>query len=230
MSAHLQAKRLRVLQEKEFERVGGTGTIKVDVRVVAATNANLEDLVAKGMFREDLFYRLNVIPIFIPPLRERREDIPLLVEHFLEKYNAECGKNVSKISQEVLDALMEYPWPGNVRELESCIERAIVLAKGDALCMEVLPISIRTFRERAKPCEPLGPTEAIIPELVKRFRKERPGTRTNLYERILSEVEKTLIVQALEDNDHVQLRAAKELGLSRNTLRKKMQQYGIPTP
>ena len=230
MSAHLQAKLLRVLQEKEFERVGGTGTIKVDVRVVAATNANLEDLVAKGMFREDLFYRLNVIPIFIPPLRERREDIPLLVDHFLEKYNAECGKNVSKISQEVLDALMEYPWPGNVRELESCIERAIILTKGDALCMEVLPISIRTFRERVKPCEPLGPTEAVIPELVRRFRKERPGMATNLYERILSQVEKSLIVQALEDNDHVQLRAAKELGLSRNTLRKKMQQYGIQTP
>jgi Nif-specific regulatory protein len=227
MSGHLQAKLLRVLQEREFERVGGTETIKVDVRVVAATNADLEDLVAKGMFREDLFYRLNVIPIFIPPLRERREDIPLLVEHFLEKYNRECGKNVSKMSQEVLDVLMEYPWPGNVRELESCIERAVVLSKSDTLSMDILPINIRTFQDRRRPCEALGSLEEVIPELVRRLRKERRGATPNLYDRILSQVERALIVQALEQNDHVQLRAARELGLSRNTLRKKMQEYGI---
>ncbi len=228
MSGHLQAKLLRVLQEKEFERLGGTETLKVDVRVVAATNANLEELMSQGVFREDLYYRINVIPIFIPPLRERRDDIPFLVEHFLETYSRECGKEVSKMSQDVLDALTEYPWPGNVREIESCIERAVVMSRTGAVSFELLPVNIRAFREKRKATAPVGPPEEVIPRLVKKLREQQPGKVSNLYDRILSQVGKAVIMQALEHNGYVQLRTAKELGLSRNTLRKKMEEHGIP--
>jgi len=227
MSQRLQAKLLRVLQEKEFERVGGTETIKVDVRVVAATNADLEDLVAKGSFREDVFYRLNVIPIFVPPLRERREDIPFLVEHFLEKYNREYEKSVSKMSQEVLDTLMEYPWPGNVREVESTMERAVVLSQSGTISMNLLPINIRTLRSKGKTREFPAAPEEVVSTLVDKLRKERPGTPPNLHRRLVGQVEKALLLQVLERNDHVQTRAAKELGLSRNTLRRKMKEYAI---
>jgi len=134
-----QVKLLRVLQEGEFERVGGTQTIKVDVRIVAATNTDLHRAVAEGRFREDLFYRLNVIRIEIPPLRKRREDIPLLIQHFIENYNKLAGKRVKGISPEALDRLVSFDWPGNVRELENVIERAIVLATGDYITEAELP-------------------------------------------------------------------------------------------
>ena len=129
----LQAKLLRVLQEEEFERLGGTSTIKVDVRVIAATNRNLEEVVAKGDFREDLFYRLNVFPIESPSLRERREDIPLLVEHFVGKYSAKIGKKIATVPHKVMDALQAYDWPGNVRELENIVERAVIISRGTQL-------------------------------------------------------------------------------------------------
>ncbi len=228
MSERLQVKLLRVLQEKEFERVGGMETIKVDVRVVAATNADLEEELSKGTLRADLFYRLNVIPILIPPLCERREDIPFLLEHFLEKYNRECDKNVSRMSHEVLDALTEYPWPGNVRELESCIERAVVLSQSGALSINLLPISIRSFREKGKVKECAGPPEEVISSLVEKLHKERGGAVSNLHGRVISQIERALLAKVLESNDYVQTRAAKELGLSRNTLRKKMKEHGIP--
>jgi len=227
MSERLQVKLLRVLQEKEFERVGGTETISIDVRVVAATNMNLEDQMVKGTFREDLFYRLNVIPIFIPPLRERREDIPFLVEHFLEKYNKEYGKNVSKTSREVIDALLEYPWPGNVRELESCIERAVVLSNSGTISMNLLPANIRTFKETAKPVERTRPFEAVLSELIESMRSSSVAGSSALYDSVMSRVERTLLTKVLEANDYVQSRAAKTLGLSRNTIRKKMREYGL---
>ena len=129
----LQAKFLRVLQEEEFERLGGTNTIKVDVRVIAATNRDLEEAVARGDFREDLFYRLNVFPIVSPSLRERKEDIPLLVEHFVEKYGAKIGKKIATVPHEVMDALQAYDWPGNVRELENIVERAVIISRGTQL-------------------------------------------------------------------------------------------------
>jgi Nif-specific regulatory protein len=132
ISPAMQVKLLRVLQEREFERVGGTKTIRVDVRLIAATNRDLEQLVAEGHFRPDLYYRLQVIQIFLPPLRERTEDIPLLVQHFIEKYNKENGKSVKGVSNETMDILMKYHWPGNVRELENVIERGVVLADTDA--------------------------------------------------------------------------------------------------
>jgi len=139
MSPALQAKLLRVLETQEFERVGGTNTIKVDVRIIAATNKNLEELIREGKFREDLYFRLNVVPIKIPPLRERREDIPLLVRHFVEKFCKEMGKKIKSISKAAMEALVEYDWPGNVRELQNIIERAVVLSEGDTITVNDLP-------------------------------------------------------------------------------------------
>ena len=227
MSGNLQAKLLRVLQEKEFERVGGIESIRVDVRIVAATNMDLEQQMSKGTFRDDLFYRLNVIPIFIPPLRDRREDIAFLVEHFLEKYNREYDKNVTRMSREVMDALTEYHWPGNVRELESCIERAVVLSQTGTVSMNLLPVSVRSFKQKGKAEELLGPPEEVIASLVERLRKSSAGIASDLHARVISRVEKALIAQVLEKNGYVQTGAAKELGLSRNTLRKKIRHYGL---
>jgi len=138
ISLNIQAKLLRVIQEREVTRIGSTKPIKVDVRILAATNQELADLVRKEKFREELFYRLSVVPIHLPPLRERKEDIPLLVEHFLQKYNKRTRKNINSISSEVKKALMEYDWPGNIRELENTIERAVVLSKGNEIELENL--------------------------------------------------------------------------------------------
>jgi len=135
---------LRVLQEREFERVGGTKTLKVNVRLIAATNRNLQELVAQGKFREDLYYRLNVFPIFVPPLRKRKTDIVLLADHFLEKYAKENKKGVRRLSSAVIDMLMSYHWPGNVRELENCIERAVLVAEGDVVHPFHLPPTLQT--------------------------------------------------------------------------------------
>ena len=227
MSERLQVKLLRVLQEREFERVGGTETIRVDVRVVAATNMNLEERMSKGLFRGDLFYRLNVIPIFIPPLRERREDIHFLVQHFLEKYNREYEKNVSKMSREVVDALLEYPWPGNVRELESCIERAVVLSNSGTLSMSLLPMNIRSFKREGKLEKAARPFGDLLSELVRNLLSPHTEGSSDLYARVMSRVEKALLEQVLEGSEYVQSRAARELGLSRNTLRKKMREHGL---
>lgn len=145
ISPAVQVKLLRALQEREFERVGGTKTVKVDVRLIAATNRDLEQLVADGQFRADLYYRLQVIQIFLPPLRERREDIPALVEHFIAKFNAQNNKNIRYATKEAMDLLMNYSWPGNVRELENAIERAVVLTDADSDLIEpdVLPAAIQ---------------------------------------------------------------------------------------
>jgi len=226
MSERLQVKLLRVLQEREFERVGGTETIKVNVRVVAATNMDLEKQMEQGAFREDLFYRLNVIPLFIPPLRERREDIPFLVEHFLEKYNRQYHKDVSRTSREVLDALIEYPWPGNVRELESCIERAVVLSQDGNISLGLLPINVRSFSRRELTPEQAGPAEEVLEHAVRRL-SGAAGSSGHLYDRVMSRVEKVLIAHALKANGSVQTRAARQLGISRNTLRRKVRDYGL---
>jgi Nif-specific regulatory protein len=230
MSEKLQVKLLRVLQEREFERVGGTETIGVDVRIVAATNKNLEELVSDGRFREDLYYRLNVIPILIPPLRDRRDDVPFLVEHFLDKYGGQYDKEVTKMSRELVDALTQYHWPGNVRELESCIERAVVLSQDGTIGMELLPVSVRSAVEGPEVPEPLGAPDEVAARLVRDIRRETAGRSTNLHERVVCRVEKALIEETLAANDGVQTRTARELGISRNTLRRKIEDYQIAGP
>jgi len=228
ISQRLQVKLLRVLQEKEFERLGGTQTIKADVRIVAATNSDLEKQVETGQFREDLYYRLNVIPISIPPLRERREDIPFLVDYFLEKYNSLYSKNVSQMSREVMDALLEFPWPGNVRQLESCIERAVVLSQSGTISMALLPINIRSLKGPAGAGDSTAEPEDVVAGLVKSLRDGAPGSASDLHARIITRFEKALIEHVLRDNAYTQSQAAKELGLSRNTVRRKIRELGIP--
>jgi formate hydrogenlyase transcriptional activator len=149
MPLALQVKLMRVLQEQEFERLGSTITRRADVRIVAATNQDLVALIAEKKFRMDLYYRLNVFPIALPPLRQRVSDIPLLVRHFVEKYGARMSKQISRISNDSMDALREYPWPGNIRELQNIIERAVVLTKGDVLELPPLPFAMRTKKEPA---------------------------------------------------------------------------------
>ena len=206
LSPSLQMKLLRVLQEKEFERVGSNQTIRSDVRVIAATNRNLEEAIQKGTFREDLYYRLNVVTISLPPLRERKEDIPLLVEHFLKKYNRENKKKVTSLSKEARDLLVRYDYPGNVRELENIVERAVVLCRGDTLTTQDLPLNLRE-----------GKAEAALER--DRGTQSLPGT--------LEEIERQLILKALERSGGVQTKAAEELGISERVLRYKMKKYSL---
>jgi DNA-binding NtrC family response regulator len=161
---HIQVKLLRVLQEREFERVGGEKTISVDVRLIVATNTDLAEAVSKGLFREDLYYRLNVINVHLPPLRERKEDIPLLVEYFMDKFSTENNKEVNNISPEAMELLMEYDWPGNIRELHNCIESSVVRSKNKTISLQDLPPYIKHSRYHSEPkiTLPLGTTMAEI--------------------------------------------------------------------
>jgi two-component system NtrC family response regulator len=195
----LQSKLLRVLQEKEIERLGGLHPTKVDVRIIAATNKNLEEEVKKGTFREDLYYRLNVVTIPVPPLRERKEDISLLIDFFLKKYNAKHKKNIKGVTREARDTLMKYDYPGNVRELENITERAVVLTRGDYISKEDLP----TFS---------GETRAQLEKNMKET---------------VEDIERNMILDALIGSDWVQTKAASVLGLSERMLRYKIKKYNI---
>jgi DNA-binding NtrC family response regulator len=201
ISPKLQLSLLRVLQEREFHRVGGEDPIRVDVRVIAATNRNLEEAVREGKFREDLYYRLNVISIHVPPLRERKEDIPLLVEHFIEKVNIESGKRVEGISEEALQILLEHDWPGNVRELENVIERAVIINKGGVILPRDLP-----------------------PQLMRSHQGEEVSPSS---QKTLQEVERIHILRVLNENDWNILRSAKILGIDRSTLYAKIKRFGL---
>ncbi len=212
MSPQLQVKLLRVLQEQEFERLGGMRTIKCDVRIIAATNKDLEKAVKKGTFREDLYYRLKVIPIQIPPLRERRGDIPLLVHHFLEQMNKAKKKKIRGISKEAMQILEAYDWPGNVRELENVIERMVILAESDYLTVEDLPERIARTRVSLKPEASVIPDEGVS------------------LSHAVSEYEKKLIISALEKTGWVKNRAAKLLKMNRTTLVEKIKKQGIERP
>lgn len=201
MPLFIQAKLLRVLQEKEFYRVGGTSLIKMRCRVISATNRNLEEMIENKEFREDLFYRINVIHLKIPPLRERKEDIPLLVKRFIEKFSKINNKNIYDIDEEALEILMEYDWPGNVRQLENIIERAVVLCQGEIITSQHLPQRIKE-----KP-------------LVSKINLEKS---LNLYE-----IEKNIILKVLQEENFNQTKAAQRLGISRKQLRTKMKNFGL---
>ncbi len=207
MSLGTQKKLLRVLQEREFERVGGTSPIKVDTRVIAATNKDLAEEVGKGSFRADLYYRINVIAIHMPALRERKEDIPILVEHFLHKHRLAPGSPPAKISEEALAALVRHDWPGNVRELENTIERAVVLAQGDVITTAHLflsPVADRKFVDIEEKIRLQVPMKTVV-----------------------ADVEKGLILEALRQAQGNRSQAAKSLGIYRRLLYAKMKEYGI---
>ncbi len=225
-SLQLQVKLLRVLQQREFERVGDTQTIKVDVRVIAAANCDLMEEVGNGTFREDLYWRLNVIPIYIPPLRDRREDVPELVTHFLQNYNEENDRYVVHIQREAMDLLQKYDWPGNVRELQNYIERAVVMAEGDELTVELLPDEItskQVNRGRLRKAD----LETLTFEVVQQGLGEAGPQEDNLHAKIVNRVERELIAQVMVECNNVQTKAATKLGINRNTLHKKLKEYGL---
>ena len=224
---HLQVKLLRVLQEREFERVGDTETIRVDTRVIAASNRDLLDEVAKEGFREDLYYRLNVVPIVLPPLRSRREDIPLLVSHFLEVYNEQNDRYVVHIQAEALETLVRYHWPGNVRELQNVVERCVVMAPGDEITLDLLPVAIRGGRSVSTMPGRGGDLDSLARELVEQGLATSAADDDTLFDRVVSRVERELIAQMLAACGGVQLKAAARLGINRNTLRKKLLEHGL---
>ncbi len=210
MSPHLQAKLLRVLQEHEIERLGGNSPLRVDVRIVAATHRNLEELIREGRFREDLYYRLNVIPIRVPPLRERKSDIPLLIHHFVEKFNVARGKTLAGFGREAVEALMDYSWPGNVRELEHLVERMVILqGEGTVEAGDLPPPYCRAAQRQAE-AGPVLPEEGM----------DLPGW--------MREAERDLILQALGRAGGVKNKAAQLLGIHRTTLVEKMRRLGLP--
>jgi len=206
MSPGLQAKLLRVLQEQTFERLGGTRTIKVDVRIITATNRGLEELMAHGKFRQDLYYRLNVVEVRLPPLRERREDIPHLVVHFLRTLSQKHGTAPRTLSREAHEALLRYDWPGNVRELENLIERACILSRGPTITLEDLPPAVTGFR---------GQRETVAMD----------GSES--LPAVINRIEREAILHALEKAGGVQTRAAALLGISERVLRYKIGKYGL---
>ncbi len=222
----LQVKLLRVLQEREFERVGDTQTIRVDTRVIAASNRDLAEQVESEEFREDLYYRLNVVPIPLPPLRERREDIPELVGHFLNLYNEENDRYVAHIDSLAMQALQDYHWPGNVRELQNYIERAVVLAEGDELNCELLP-EVVVSGDRRRRTSGAADLETLAFELVQEGLTTAGVEAENLHSLIVSRLEKELIAQVMASCDNVQTKAAARLGINRNTLHKKLKEYGL---
>ena len=229
MSPRLQVKLLRVLQERQLEPVGSSKTLAVDVRIVAATGRDLRAEIRAGRFRQDLYYRLNVIPIHLPPLRDRREDIPLLVDHFLEKYNREANRQVTQMPREVLDALLAYSWPGNVRELENCIERAVVMSPDNAVPLELIPEEIREGRPdflQHSQSEAASDPQSELRQAVVRFLGSRKDT-VGIRDALLDSVEETLLRYLLESNEYSQRELADLLEISRVTLRKKLNQYRL---
>ena len=208
LSLPTQAKILRALQEREFSRVGGGKTISVDVRLISATNKNLEELMSRGTFRSDLYYRIDVVPLTIPPLRERKEDILLLVQHFLDKH---AGPGKRRVSPQAMDILMAYEWPGNVRELENVIERIVVLTNVEAIGPGELPPNLKT-------------TSRV--EIIK---KEVLDGRIS-FEDAERDFEKDIIIEALKKSNYVQTKAAELLGISRRILKYKMDKYGVEGP
>ena len=219
MPIHLQVKLLRAIQERKIQRLGGTGFIPIDVRIIAATNRYLEAKVKEGSFREDLFYRLNVIRIHLPPLRDRREDIPLLAVHFLEKVSRTMGIPAKRFSPEALEALQQYSFPGNIRELENMVERACILAEGHVILPRDLGISPKTS-------PPIGGSQ-ITPHHLQDPRGSEASTDSRGKTLNIKELEREAILEALRRNKGNRTRAARELGFTRRTLLNKIKEYGI---
>jgi two-component system nitrogen regulation response regulator GlnG len=223
MPTELQTKLLRALQERTIERLGGQDPIRIDVRILAATHRDLEALMKEGTFREDLYYRLNVVTVSLPPLRERRRDIPLLVEHLLAKHAPELGER--GVASEALDRLVGHDWPGNVRELENVIQRAMVMATGGVILTEHLPIGPVSAAASVAVDAPLD--EVIERKLVECVRGLREHAGANLYDLMIGLVEKPLLRAVLHETGGNQVRAAQILGINRNTLRKKLVEHRI---
>ena len=227
MEPQLQVKLLRVLQEREFERVGETQTMKVDVRVIAATNVDLQEEVAKGNFRDDLFYRLSVVNIYLPPLRNRREDIPRLIDYFLDKFNAINNRRLRRISRDMLNVLLRYPWPGNVRELENAIERAVVLSRDEDFTEDLLPLSVRMFAAQRRTNQPSESIETLTKRLAEQSIADFEMREGEIYQLVINQLEHALIEGALGRCGGVKTKAADFLGINRNTLNKKVKELGI---
>jgi len=224
MSAKLQVKLLRVLQEREFERVGESRTVRVDVRVIAATNQSLEEEIAAGVFREDLYYRLNVVPIRLPPIRERREDIPALARFFLRRHSEQNRRAPPELTEEAIRALVGHDWPGNVRELENYMERVVVLGAGQALTAEFLAgLGLMDSPARRARGEGAG-VPGLTRKLVEAGMRQSPADDGKLHDRIVGGVERELIARVMQACGDVQVKAAARLGISRNTLRKKLEE------
>ncbi len=218
MSALTQTKVLRILQDQRFERLGGGETVQADVRLIAATNYDLERLVAESRFRSDLFYRLSIFTIRLPPLRERGEDLPLLVEHFLRRFNRELGKEVLRVAPETLELLGKHAWPGNLRELQSVLKQALIRASGPILLPDFLP--------------PLGQTElkapaAGNPDWDGFIQSRLAATSEDLHAELLGMVERHLLTRVLNHTGGNQLQAARILGITRGSLRTKIRALGI---
>lgn len=222
----LQVKLLRVLQEKEFERVGDTTTLKTDTRIIAASNRDLMNEVHEGRFREDLYWRLNVVPIEIPPLRKRREDIPALVTHFLEYYNEINDRYVVHLTPDAMQALQDYHWPGNVRELQNYIERAVVMAEGDELTIDLLPEEVAGAQSADESANQLD-MQSLTRQVVQQGLAEAGEQAAGVHSVIMDQVEKELLAQVLQSCDGIQTRTAARLGINRNTLYKKLKDYGL---
>ncbi|MBA4386664.1 MAG: transcriptional regulator [Verrucomicrobia bacterium] len=214
VDAAVQVKLLRVLEERNFERVGGTATVEVDIRLVVATNRNLQALVAEGKFREDLFFRLNVVDMVLPPLRDRLDDIPILCTHFLKEFNEQNGRDINDITPEAVNILSLYNWPGNVRELRNTIEKMVVLSRGDRLTARDIPLKIK---EAVK--LPGVAKSGIGPSVMSATGGARMGES-------LSDTERRMIFTALRKHGDNRTKAAKELGISRRTILRKLKEYG----
>ena len=205
LSLAVQAKLLRLIQNREIKPLGSSEIIAVDIRILAATNKVIEQEIKNGRFREDLYYRLNVIPIQIPPLRERKTDIPVLIEHFLKKYNSIHSKSINKLNNDALSLLLKYNWPGNVRQLESVIERTVLLTEGNTITKDDLPLELR-----------------VTPIEINKYEFDLPEAGINFYE-----LEKEILVQAMKKSDGVIAKAANLLGMSYRTLQYRLEKFGI---
>jgi len=227
MDLSLQAKLLRALQEKEFERVGGSETLRADARIIAATHRDLDDAVTSKEFREDLYYRLNVVKINLPPLRERKEDVPALAEHFLEKAAQELGAPKKSLTTKAVKRLTDHDWPGNVRELENCIKRAVVLSGSAAILPEDVEVIMKGGKAGMKGAEGITLEEMLRDKIHCFIKKTRRVGEGDVYDSVMAIVEKPLIQMALMETNYNQLKAADMLGINRNTLRKKIKEMGI---